>query len=881
MEKLLILDSNSIINRAFYGVRTLNAPDGTPTNAIYGFLNILMKLIADHTPQCVVAAFDLKAPTFRHKLYSEYKANRHGMPDELAAQVPIMKDILKDMNIPILELEGYEADDIIGTVSRICGEKSMQCLIATGDRDDLQLAGDGTTVILASTRAGQSTTELYDDKAVFEKYGVSPVEFIDMKALMGDTSDNIPGVRGIGEKTASKLISQFGSIENMYEHIDEANVSERLKNSLISEKKFAFLSKTLATIDRFVPIEIDTDAYTFSSDPQTYSPELYETLTRLGLKSTIKKMNLKPSENVHKAISTNFFDDKICKSVTSADEFLADIESLGDTVSLYIKTCNDELNAVAFSDGHKAYCAAPEILGNSLIDKIAPILKNPEIKKYVYAIKDTIVALHGKAEIGGIAFDTQIGAYLLNPSKSTELDFLAAEYLGVFLDDNSVAQLSLLDTELPPDRDAQYACIIFALADKISKGIEDNSQHKLYYEIELPLINVLADMQISGFSVDTNELEKFGTFLSNRIELLQSQIHTLAGEEFNINSPKQLGEILFGKLGLKGGKKTQKGYSTKAEVLEKLAPENEIVRLVLEYRTYQKLKSTYCDGLSALVNPKTGRIHSVFNQTGTVTGRLSSSEPNMQNIPTRTELGREIRKMFTAKDGCVLIDADYSQIELRVLAHLAKDPVMIDAFVNGEDIHAVTASKILDIPIDKLTKDERNSAKAINFGIVYGMSEYTLSQDLGISFAEAKKYMNEYFNKYASIRKYLDMLKDTAHRDGYVTTLMNRIRYIPELKATQATVRGFGERAAMNTPVQGSAADIMKYAMVKVYNKLKEEKLKAKILLQVHDELIIEAPYNEEEKVKSILKSEMENAVKLDVPLIVDMNSGKSWYDTK
>ncbi|MBQ3124851.1 MAG: DNA polymerase I [Clostridia bacterium] len=880
MKKILILDSNSIINRAFYGIRTLNAPDGTPTNAIYGFLNILTKLISEHKPDCILAAFDLKAPTFRHKIYSEYKANRHAMPDELAAQLPVMKDILSQMNIPILQLEGYEADDIIGTVSRMCEEKKMECFIATGDRDDLQLAGGGTTVILASTKSGQSITELYDETAVFEKYGVKPEEFIDMKALMGDSSDNIPGVKGIGEKTASKLISQFSTIENMYENIDEANVSEKIKNSLITEKETAFLSKTLATIDKYVPIEIDLENSEFSEDSSTYSPDLYTLLMHLGLKSTIKKFGLTASQNTETALNGEFFSERTSECIASRSEFVKLVSQLGNKLAVYIKTTDGTLSNIAFSDGKKAYCASSQITDNSLLGDLSPILSDEAIKKYVYDIKPAIVDLNGIVEINGISFDAQLGAYLINPSKSTDLEYTAAEYLGVYLDSNEVAQMSLFD-DAPDDKDAKYAHIIFALSEFMKEKIEENNQHTLYYDVELPLVRVLADMQIEGFRVDADELTKFGNFLQDNIRNFEKEIYALAGEEFNINSPKQLGEILFGKLGLKGGKKTKTGYSTNASVLEKLAPDNEIVRIVLEYRTYQKLKSTYCDGLSTLINPDTQRIHSVFHQTGTVTGRLSSSEPNMQNIPTRTELGRELRKMFTAKDGCVLIDADYSQIELRVLAHLAQDEAMIDAFRSGEDIHAVTASKILNVPIDELTKDQRNSAKAINFGIVYGMSEYTLSQDLGISFKEAKNYMNEYFNKYANVRQYLDFLKKFAHENGYVKTLMNRIRYITELSSPQAMVRAFGERAAMNTPVQGSAADIMKCAMVRVYNKLTSENLKAKIILQVHDELIIETPLDEVETVKAILKTEMENAVTLDVPLVVDMETGRSWYDAK
>lgn len=877
MKKLLILDSNSIINRAFYGVRTLSAPDGTPTNAVYGFLNILLKLVGDFKPDYILAAFDLKAPTFRHKMYSEYKANRKGMPDDLAIQMPIMKDILSYMNIPILQLEGYEADDIIGTVSRLCGEDNIKCLIATGDRDDLQLTGNGTTVVLASTKQGQSVTELFDEEAVKEKYGVTPTEFIDMKALMGDTSDNIPGVTGIGEKTAGKLIAQFSTIEKMYENIDAAQVSEKIKARLIEEKDMAFLSKNLARIDVNVPISVDYTKSAVTTSSDEYAPELYDTLLQLGLKSIIKKLNLSPTATETAIVNECFFNDKVITELTDISTVYDNVKALGNTIAVYLDFNGDNLISAGFANETKAYYISNQ---SKLKDAIAPILNDSNIKKYVFDVKDALVKLYTATDIKNIDFDVALAAYLTDPSKNNDIDANAATYLGVYLDNSANSQLSLLD-DSESDLSGKYALIIFHLANKLKVLIENNNQHELYYKVELPLIRVLADMQIVGFGVDTDELHKFGEFLKEKINRLESVIYNLAGEEFNINSPKQLGEILFEKLGLKGGKKTKTGYSTKADVLEKLAPDNEIVRDVLEYRTYQKLKSTYCDGLSALVNPMTHRIHSVFHQMGTVTGRLSSSDPNMQNIPTRTELGRELRKMFTARDGYILIDADYSQIELRVLAHLAQDPVMIQAFVNNEDIHAVTASKILGIPIDELTKEQRSSAKAINFGIVYGMSEFTLSKDLGISFKAAKEYMDEYFNKYSGVRDYLEFLKTFAKDKGYVTTILNRIRYINELKSPQAMVRSFGERAAMNTPVQGSAADIMKYAMVRVYNRLKSENLTAQIILQVHDELIIEAPENEKAAVCEILKYEMENAIKLSVPLVVDMETGKSWYDAK
>lgn len=881
MKKLLILDSNSIINRAFYGIRALNAPDGTPTNAVYGFLNILMKLINENKPDYILAAFDLKAPTFRHKLYTEYKANRTGMPEELAVQMPVMKDILSLMNIPILQLEGYEADDIIGTVSRVCKEQGMECFIATGDRDDLQLADNGTTVILASTKQGQSVTELFNETTVKEKYGVYPEAFVDLKALMGDKSDNIPGVSGIGEKTAAKIISQFPTIEAVYENIDKLDLSERLKNKLIEEKESAFLSKQLAQIDTHVPIELDFDSGAYNINSPKYSPELYSLLMRLGLKSTIKKLNLTPPESgAVTADTVDVFSGREILVVSDASELKKRISDMGKEISVYIEVSENNITAVGVSDGKSAVCSS-ELDSDILTEIITPVLSDKSIKKNTCAIKDVMVALGDRCEINGVEFDCAIAAYVENPSRSYDIDSLAAGYLGVYLSDDSHSQMSLFDMEKPSDTPARYALIISELKNKLSDIIEKNSQHELFYNVEMPLIKVLASMQLFGISLDKDELRRFGEMLAVKIQSLETAIHTAAGEEFNINSPKQLGEILFNKLGLPHGKKTKSGYSTKADILEKLSHDYAIVKDVLEYRTYQKLKSTYCDSLGALVNPKTERIHSVFHQTGTVTGRLSSSEPNMQNIPTRTELGRELRKMFVAKDGYMLVDADYSQIELRVLAHLSQDKAMIDAFRSGEDIHSVTASKILGIPINELSREQRTSAKAINFGIVYGMSEYTLSQDLNIPYYEAKRYMDEYFNKYSGVRDYMDTLKKNAHKTGCVYTMLNRVRYIPELNSQNAQLRGYGERAAMNTPVQGSAADIIKCAMVRVYNRLRDEGLKSRLILQVHDELIIEAPENEIDTVKKILKSEMENAVKLDVPLVVDMAVGKSWYDAK
>lgn len=878
MERLLILDSNSIINRAFYGIRTLNAPDGTPTNAVYGFLNILIKLINDYKPQYILAAFDLKAPTFRHKMYEGYKATRHGMPEELAAQMPVMKSILSDMNIPILQLEGYEADDIIGTVSRVCGEKNMECYIATGDRDDLQLADNGTTVVLASTQKGNSVTDLYDENAVKEKYGVLPHEFVDMKALMGDTSDNIPGVKGIGEKTASKLITQFSTIENMYEHIDEANVSAKIKEKLLADKDNAFLSKKLAQIDMFVPIDIDFDSGRYTESAPDFKPELYTNLMRLGLKSVVKKLNLSPPAEITTPADEDFFNGKETIDCPDYDSFIKGFDSYKDAAALYASVSDNVINSVAVSDGKKAYILRDMSMYTKAIEYIFSCSKDI----YVCNAKEILVAAGDALCSRGYSFDCAIAAYLDNPSNAIDIDAIATRYLGVYLDDSHEnAQLSLFEDEAADDRAGRYAHIIFALYGRLSEIIEKNNQHELFYDVEMPLIEVLASMEILGITLDTSALKQFGDILSLRISELEDEIYDMAGESFNINSPKQLGVILFEKLGLPHGKKTKSGWSTKADILEKLAENHPIVASVLEYRTYQKLKTTYCDSLVSLVNPATGRIHSKFHQTGTVTGRLSSSDPNMQNIPTRTKLGREIRRMFAAKDGCVLVDADYSQIELRILAHLSQDENMINAFRSGMDIHAVTASQVLGIPIDKLTKEERASAKAINFGIVYGMGEYSLAQDLGISFKQAKDYMDGYFAKYSGVRQFMDNVKKEAHENGYVKTMMNRIRYIPELNSSNANLRSFGERAAMNTPVQGTAADIMKLAMVKVYNRLKTENVKARMILQVHDELIIETPLDEVDKVKALLTEEMENTVALSVPLIAEAESGKSWYDAK
>lgn len=866
MKKLLILDSNSILNRAFYGVRYLSAKDGTPTNAIYGFLNILLKLIKEQEPDYICAAFDVKAPTFRHKQYEGYKAQRKPMPEGLAAQMPLAKDVLRAMGVTILEKEGYEADDIIGTVARLCEESEISCFIATGDKDDLQLASDKTKVILTVTKSGYNETIIYDDKAVKEKYHVTPTEFIDVKALMGDPSDNIPGVKGVGEKTAMSLIEKHHSIEYIYENIDGIGLKGAMLQKMKDGREMAFMSKELATINRNTPIEFNTEECVF--DGFENNGELYEILKRLELNSIIKKLDLSGGDNVKE--NEDIFKDF---SYKVGDKNMIS----GDKVTVVLDFDGDNISSAAVGVGNNAVVLNEQ-------DDIKELLEDDSIAKVMFDVKEAIVKLNGRIDIKNISDDTAIAAYLVDPAKNEyTIEKLTSEYFGTVIEKPEVKQLSLLD-DVETDRSeylAKCAVALGVLNDRIGDRIKENGQEKLYQEVELPLVTVLAHLEINGFLVDDNQLKKFADKLGEKIDALTNEIYMLAGEEFNINSPKQLGVILFEKLELKPVKKTKTGYATNADVLEKLRDKHPIVNFIMEYRQLAKLKSTYCDGLTAVVNPNTHRIHSVFTQTVTVTGRLSSTEPNLQNIPTRTELGREIRKMFVAKDGYVLVDADYSQIELRVLAHIANDETMINAFRNNEDIHAVTASQVLGIPLEDVTKEQRSSAKAVNFGIVYGIGEFSLAQDLHISVKEAKAYIESYLEKYHGVRNYMESIKEQAKKDGYVKTMLNRIRYIPELKSPNYNIRQFGERVALNTPIQGTAADIIKLAMVRVDNRLINEGLKSKLILQVHDELIVEAHKDEVDKVKQILSEEMQGAMELNVPLKVDMSTGHSWYDAK
>lgn len=880
MKKLLIIDGNSILNRAYYGIRPLTAPDGTPTNAVYGFLNILLKHLDEESYDYLCVAFDVKEKTFRHKRYELYKAQRKPAPEDFLVQLPLMKEVLAAMNCMCMELPGYEADDIIGTVSKICDQSGVECNILTGDKDDLQLISDNTTVKLVVTRMGRTTTTDYHPEQFREKYGIEPSEFIDVKALMGDASDNIPGVAGVGEKTAMSLIQNYKNIDYIYEHIDELEIKEGVRNKLKNDRDNAYLSYELATIDRNAPIDFDFSAAVRGDYNES---ELAALFTRLNFRSFISKLEL----------------DKAAEAAETTDI----IEGIGKSADFKdLISAARAAKKVAYTlSGNRLFIKPPKgdvIYADADKEDLKEFFGDSEISKVGYDIKEDIIAVseYGidapESPFRAMTFDVMLAAYILDPTQSSyPIDTLCTKYLSAYLDCDDSAdggeQLSMLDV-IEPSSDKTQLIInrvyaIERLAEKMADEIEKNGQHYLYYDVELPLTEVLARLQLRGMYVDRDELTDFGRMLDDRINLLCDEIYSLAGEEFNINSPKQLGVILFEKLELPFGKKNKSGgYSTNAEILEKLRDKHEIVEKVLEYRQLAKLKSTYVTGLSSVVNPKTGRIHSHFNQTVTNTGRLSSTEPNLQNIPVRTPLGREIRKMFIAeKDGWTLIDADYSQIELRVLAHIADDSAMKQAFLDNEDIHTQTAATVFKTPVDEVTPLMRSRAKAVNFGIVYGIGAFSLAKDIGTSRAEAQQYIDEYLAHYGNVALYMNQVIESAKECGYITTVLGRRRYIPELSASSHQLRMFGERVAMNAPIQGSAADIIKIAMVNVDRRLAESGLSARLVLQVHDELIVESPESEKDAAAAILKEEMEKAYKLSVPLIVDMNSGKSWYDTK
>ena len=853
MNRLLVLDGNSIINRAFYGVKALTTKDGRYTNAIVGFLNILANLRERTDATHIAVAFDRKAPTFRHQAYAEYKAGRKGMPDELRQQLQPLKDILAAMGLTLVELDGYEADDILGTLSKAAAEAGDVCYIATGDRDSLQLVGEGVTVLLATTKMGRPETVVYDPAAIKEKYGLTPAQLIDLKALQGDTSDNIPGVPGVGEKTALDLMQRFGSLDYIYENLDTLDIRDNLRGKLSTGRESAYISRMLGTICREAPIDLTADTYAIHPMDESalatllQGLELYKWMEKLGLSAVAA-----PVEQAEVTIPTPEVEGN-----ESAYDFIDAIRSVGK-MDVLATVEGNEITALAIAAAGRCgrfdrFCFA--------FEELVELLCDPAIEKRTHDSK----VLYGALLAAGMtpsnfAVDTVLAAYLLNPLSS---DYSLARLLPEY---GFAAEEPLYTFPV--------------LSDRLSALVEEQGMTTLLTEVEQPLSLVLADMECQGVAVDREGIAAFGSELTARIATLQKDIFAQVGYEFNLNSPKQLGKALFEDLGLPHGKKTKSGYSTSADVLEKLRDESPVVANLLEYRSLSKLNSTYCEGLLKVVDPD-GRIRSVFNQTETRTGRISSSEPNLQNIPVRSELGRQMRRFFTAREGWVLCDADYSQIELRVLAHMAAEPTMCAAFNGGTDIHRSTAAQVFGVSPDDVTPEMRSAAKAVNFGIIYGQGAYSLAEDLGISFGEAKEYIDRYLANFGAVSAFMDSLIADATDRGYGVTLMGRRRPLPELKAGNAMTRHFGERVARNMPIQGTAADIIKVAMVRVHRRLAAEGLQAKLILQVHDELMVECPREEADVVCRLLTEEMEAAADLAVRLEVDAHIGDTWYDAK
>ena len=847
--KLMILDGNSIINRAFYGIRMLNAPDGTPTNAVYGFLSTFRRVFDLAQPQAVCVAFDVHAPTFRHEQYALYKAQRKPMPEELAVQMPLLKQTLDYMGVRRLELAGWEADDLLGTVARRCEAAGWTCDVVTGDKDSLQLITDSTHVFNVKTRMGQTDTIEYTPERFRDEYGFDPIRMIDLKALMGDSSDNIPGVPGIGEKTAKDLLVRFGTVADIYRDLDALDIKPGVRKKLTEGRESAQLSFDLATIRTDAPIDFALKSAVWDHD---YQPELYDWFRRLNFTSLSEKWGLQPADDAGVPSSALPAVDVVDSAALRALEQAV-------TAAPYVAVlAPDGLDTLTLCDGKACYALSWAQLGDDY-NAFLRLLFSDRVRKAGHNIKDLMRALLDEGlPTDGFVFDTALAAYLLDATAgSYDLPRLAQTYLG---------------EELP---DVQS---IWALQPVLHEKMDAQAMLSLYTDVELPLCPVLARMEQAGFLVDRKALYDFGESLTSSIEQLQQSIWALAGEPFNIQSPKQLGSVLFERLMLPAGKKTKTGWSTNAAVLDKLRGKHPIVEQILDYRTLTKLKSTYADGLLKEISAD-GRIHTNFQMTVTATGRLSSTEPNLQNIPVRRELGAQIRKMFVASPGKVLVDADYSQIELRLLAHIANDETMIAAFRSGEDIHAVTASQVFGVPLAEVTPLQRSHAKAVNFGIVYGISAFSLAQDIGVFQSEAKAYMDSYFAKYHGVRAYMTRVVEQAKADGYVTTLFGRRRDLPELKSSNFNLRSFGERVALNMPIQGTAADIIKAAMVRVDVRMRAEHLQARLLLQVHDELIVECPAEEAETVKAILVDEMEHVVDYRVPLLVDAKIGASWAE--
>lgn len=849
MKKLMILDGNSVVNRAFYGVRPLNAPDGTPTNAVYGFLAILQKLFEGEAPDSLCVAFDLPAPTFRHEMYEGYKAQRKPMPEELAVQMPLLKETLDAMHIRRLEAAGWEADDVLGAVSAICEKSGWACEIVTGDKDSFQLITETTSVLHVKSRMGQTETILYDRARFEEEYGFAPPLMVDLKALMGDASDNIPGVPGIGEKTALDLVRRYGRVADIYAGLDGLDIKDSVRKKLAAGRESAEMSYTLATISREAPVELKPEDASWSQD---FGPELYAVLDRLGFRRFIEKWGLAPAPEAVQEAESRAMPELSALTAQEAEARIRAAETLG------LAMPGDDLDSLSLCDGEAIFTLNWGELGEDY-NRLLRLVFSPEVKKSAHGVKDLMgLALAEGLGTEGFVFDTELAAYVLDPTESGyDLGKLTKRYLGA---------------ELPEARAA------LELMAPMRAKLAENGAEKLYFDIELPLCQVLAEMERAGFLVDRKALADFGESLTAGIDALQRGIWELAGHEFNINSPKQLGEVLFDELMLPAGKKTKTGWSTNADILEKLIGKHPIIGDILEYRMLTKLKSTYADGLLKVISTD-GRIHTNFRMTVTATGRLSSTEPNLQNIPVRRELGAQIRRMFVAAPGCVLVDADYSQIELRLLAHISGDETMQNAFKSGEDIHAVTASQVFGLPLAEVTPAQRSSAKAVNFGIVYGISAFSLAQDIKVSPAEARAYIDAYMQKYHGVREYMDRVIAEAKERGYVETLFGRRRPVPELKASNFNTRSFGERVARNMPIQGTAADIIKLAMVNVRRRLRAEGMEARLILQVHDELIAECPEREAERVAALLEEEMERAVTLSVPLTAEAHSGHSWAE--
>ena len=861
--KLLVLDGNSILNRAFYGIRLLTTKDGMHTNAIYGFLTMFLKVKEEVKPDAVAIAFDRREPTFRHKAFDGYKAKRKGMPDELASQLPVLKELLTLLGYKLLECPGFEADDILGTLAHSCEESGNSCVIATGDKDSLQLISQNVSVRIAATKMGRPEATLYDEAKIMEVFGVKPKQLIDIKALQGDASDNIPGVAGIGQKGATDLIQRFHDIDYIYQNIDTLDIKEGIRKKLIAGKESAYMSKMLGTIRTDAPVDCDPSSYQTQPFDAAAAARF---MAKLEFFSLIDKMGLsdvQPDGQEEKQLPDQFqvfkkSDLETLKKIVKKNKKTDVVASyqMDTSAEFLFLIGNDLFMITSLQDGFEQF--------------LRDIFEDNKIKKRTHNSKALFSFLCKKGiSCKNLTFDTMLAGYLLNPSASSyELERLAQEY-GINF------SLPKEDSEL-----LKHGAVFSDLADTMEQKIKENQQDFLLTEIEIPLSEVLAQMELIGFAVDANGVITYGEMLDSKIKELMLLIYDDVGYEFNLNSPKQLGSALFEKLGLPTRKKTKSGYSTNAEVLESLRYAHPVVKRILEFRTLSKLKSTYCDAMQKVIS-EDGRIHSKFNQVETRTGRISSTDPNLQNIPVRTDVGRELRRFFCAKEGCVLVDADYSQIELRVLAHVAKDQAMIRAFQNNDDIHSITASQVFHMPPDMLTPLMRSRAKAVNFGIVYGIGAFSLAKDIGVTRKEADHYIKEYLSHYSGVDRYMKEVVALAKEQGFVETIFHRRRYLPELTSSNFNLRSFGERVARNMPIQGTAADIIKIAMIRVHHRLQKEKMKSRLILQVHDELIVEAPKEEAEKAAVILREEMEGSAKLTVPLVAEASIGETWYDAK